>query len=67
MPAVMVTTPSAQSASPLQVLNAHEAAAVGTRVTTVPAKYRSEQSVPQSMPIGLEVTAPEPVRLTVSS
>src|SRR5260370_30010342 len=42
-----------------------EAAAV--RVTTVPLTYASEQSVPQLIPAGLEVTVPvpAPVRKTV--
>src|SRR5438874_12283823 len=45
---------------PLQPAKTESLAALAVRVTTVPLAYASEQSVPQLMPGGLEVTVPVP-------
>ena len=58
---VMVTEPSLQSASPLQLENVEPALGEAVRVTLVPELYGSEQSAPQLMPAGADVTVPEPV------
>jgi len=58
---VMVTDPSLQSASPLQLEKVDPPAGVGVSVTLVPELYDSEQSAPQLMPAGADVTVPEPV------
>ena len=65
--AFMVTTPSEQSASPLQPEKVEPAAGVDVKVTKVPDVYHSEQSLPQLMPAGLDVTVPlpEPALVTV--
>ena len=64
----IVTWPSAQSASPLHPANIDPAAAVGIRLTTAPSAYIAEQSTPQLIPAGSEVTVPLPLpaRFTVS-
>ena len=59
--AFTVTEPSVQSASPLQLEKVEPALGEAVRVTGVPSLYDSEQSAPQLMPAGLEVTVPEPV------
>ena len=64
--AVMVTTPSEQSASPLQPVKVEPVSAVAVRVITVPDVYISVQSVPQLMPAGAEVTVPLPVPALVT-
>ena len=58
--ASIVTTPSEQSASPAQPSKLEPPAAVAVSVTTVPARYDPEQSLPQLMPPGLLVTVPLP-------
>ena len=61
--ALIVTVPSAQSASPPKPAKVEPGAAVAVRVTTVPWSYRV-QSVPstlQLVPGGFLVTLPEPV------
>src|SRR5437016_5723315 len=45
---------------PLQPAKTESLAALAVSVTTVPLAYASEQSVPQLMPGGLEVTVPVP-------
>ena len=67
--AFRVTIPSAQSGLPDQPVKVDPAAAAALSVTTVPAVYDCEQSLPQLMPAGLLVTVPLPVpdRVTVSS
>src|SRR5262245_22716620 len=54
--------------APLQPVNVEPPVGVAVRLTTVPLLYGSEQSAPQLMPAGLEVTVPlpAPVLLTVS-
>ena len=59
--AFIVTDPSEQSASPLQLAKTELALGEAVRVTLVPELYGSEQSAPQLIPAGLEVTVPEPV------
>src|SRR3989338_4511091 len=59
--AFMVTEPSEQSASPLHPEKVEPALGEAVRVTLVPELYGSEQSAPQLMPAGSEVTVPEPV------
>jgi hypothetical protein len=56
----IVTTPSEQSASPVQPANVEPEAGVAMRETTVPEEYTSEQSLPHVMPEGLLVTEPLP-------
>ena len=46
--------------APLQPANVEDAVGVAVSVTTVPFTKRSEQSAPQLMPIGFDVTVPEP-------
>ena len=46
--------------APLQPPNVEDGVGVAVRVTTVPFTKRSEQSAPQLMPSGLDVTVPEP-------
>jgi hypothetical protein len=46
---------------PLQPANTDPVAAVGVRVTTLPAAKLSKQSEPQVMPVGLLTTVPDPV------
>jgi hypothetical protein len=46
---------------PLQPANTEPVAAVGVRVTTLPAVKLSKQSEPQLMPVGLLTTVPDPV------
>jgi len=46
---------------PLQPASVDPPAAVAVRVTLVPLAYGSEQSVPQLIPDGLELTVPLPV------
>jgi hypothetical protein len=62
--ALIVTTPSLQSASPLQPPNVEPLAGAAVSVTTVPLAYTSLQSPPQLMPGGLDVTVPLPVPVT---
>src|SRR5207237_514574 len=45
---------------PLQPANNEPDADVAVNVTTVPASYEAEHVAPQSMPAGLDVTAPLP-------
>jgi hypothetical protein len=45
---------------PLHPVNADPLAAVAVSVTAVPLTYGSEQSAPQLIPAGLEVTVPDP-------
>jgi hypothetical protein len=54
--------------APLQPANAHPAAGVAVSVTMVSLVNEAWQVVPQSMPVGTEVTVPLPVpaRLTLS-
>jgi len=59
--AVIVTTPSKQSASPLQPANVEPEAGIAVRDTKVPEEYVSEQSVPQLIPKGLLVMVPLPL------
>src|SRR5262245_54981778 len=58
---VMLTTPSAQSLSPLQPANVEPAVAVALSVTCVPLANAWLQSVPQEIPAGLLDTVPLPV------
>lgn len=53
---------------PLHPANSLPLAALAVKVTCVPELYDWEQVAPQFMPVGLEVTVPEPVPflLTVS-
>ena len=64
--AVIVTEPSVQSAFPLQPAKVDPVAGVGVKVTTLPEAYDSVQSVPQFTPVGLLVTPPFPVFVTVN-
>ncbi len=57
----IVTTPSAQSASPVQPAKVDVAFGVAVSVTDVPTEYDSLQSPGQLIPAGLEVTVPDPV------
>jgi hypothetical protein len=59
--ALIVTTPSLQSASPVQPLKVEPLAGAAVSVTTVPLEYVSLQSPPQLIPEGLDVTVPLPV------
>jgi phage tail protein X len=59
--AVIVTAPSAQSASPLQPANTDPVPAVALRVTVLLPGNASLQSVPQVIPAGVEVTEPDPL------
>src|SRR5688572_32813313 len=52
--------------APLQLKKTESAAADGKRVTEVPELYAWVQSLPQSMPLGSEVTVPLPVPLLVT-
>ena len=52
--------------APLHPPNAEPAAGAAISVTAVPGAYDSLQSLPQSIPAGLLVTVPLPVRWTVS-
>ncbi len=65
--AVIVTEPSVQSAFPLQPAKVDPVAGVGVKVTTLPEAYDSVQSVPQFTPVGLLVTSPFPVFVTVKT
>ena len=60
MLAVIVTTPSEQSAFPLQPANVEPDAGVAVRVTCVLMLYSSEQSEPQLMPLADTVPLPVP-------
>src|SRR3989344_8252558 len=67
--ASIVTTPSEQSASPLQPVNTESAAGDAVKVRTVPrvnSTYPPIQSVPQIIPKGEIVTVPLPVPVLVS-
>ncbi|HBX70870.1 MAG TPA: hypothetical protein DEH25_16200 [Chloroflexi bacterium] len=65
---VMVTVQSpVPLQAPLQLVKSEPVSAVAVRVTTVPSTKLSVQSKPQSMPLGLLVTFPVPVVLTVSA
>ena len=46
--------------APSQPVKVEPESAAAVSVTTVPTAYVSEQSVPQSIPAGLDVTAPLP-------
>ena len=46
---------------PVHPSNFEPEAAVAARVTSAPAEYISEQSLPQLMPVGLLATVPEPL------
>jgi len=67
--ALIVTVHVAPDAAsqPLQPVNCEFGAAAAVSVTDVPSVYGSEQSAPQSIPEGVEVTvpAPPPVVLTL--
>ena len=60
MLAFMVTVPVVEQ-SPPQFVNVEPVPAEAVSVTAVPEAYGSEQSAPQLIPAGLEVTVPEPV------
>ena len=51
---------------PLQLANVDPPAALAVRVTLVPLSYGSEQSAPQLIPAGLEVTVPLPLPVLVT-
>jgi hypothetical protein len=51
---------------PDQFVNVYPVPGVAVSVTDVPELYDWLQSEPQLMPVGLEVTVPEPDRPTVS-
>jgi hypothetical protein len=53
--------------APAQPLNVDGAVATAVSATTVPCTKRSEQSAPQSMPIGVDLTVPPPTRVTLST
>jgi hypothetical protein len=63
---VTVTVPSAQSAGPLHPSNLEPRFGVAVSLTTVPAVYDCEQSLPQVMSPGLLVTVPPPVPCLVT-
>jgi hypothetical protein len=63
----MVTIPSKQSESPLHPAKIEPEAGTGVKETTVPAEYRSEQSLPQVIPTGLLVTVPLPLPSAVTT
>ena len=63
----IVTVPSAQSGSPVQPAKVDVASGVAVRVTVVPTEYGSLQSPGQLIPVGLEVTVPEPVPAIVTA
>src|SRR3989442_4881316 len=52
--------------APLHPPNVEPAAGAAVSVTVVPGAYDSLQSLPQTMPAGLLVTVPLPMRWTVS-
>jgi hypothetical protein len=58
---VTVQVPVPEQPPPLQPLNVDPPAADAVSVTTVPPLYASEQSAPQLIPAGLDVTVPLPV------
>ena len=55
--------------APLQPVSVDDAVGVAVSVTTVPFTKRSEQSEPQLIPAGLDVTVPEPwpARVTLNT
>ncbi len=59
--ALIFTTPSRQSESPLQPANEESGEGVAVRVTTVPKTYDLKQSEPQLIPPISLVTVPVPV------
>ena len=63
--AFMVTEPSAQSLSPLQLEKVYPDAGVALRVTTVALEKLLVQVEPQLIPDGLLVTVPVPITATV--
>ena len=58
---VTLQVPVPEQPPPLQPEKTEPAPAEAVSVTLVPELYDSEQSAPQLMPAGLEVTVPEPV------
>jgi heme/copper-type cytochrome/quinol oxidase subunit 2 len=66
----MLTTqgPGPEHSAPLHPVNVEPVAAPAVSVTFVKDRYSWSQSVPQSIPTGVEVTVPdpEPVRITSS-
>ena len=56
-----VQVPVPEQPPPDQPAKVEPAVATAVRVTLVPELYTSEQSAPQLMPTGAEVTVPEPV------
>ena len=65
---VTVQLVSATLSQPLQPVNTELDAASAVSVTVAPLEYDAEQSAPQAIPCGAEVTvpAPSPVVATVS-
>lgn len=59
--ALIVTTPSVQSASPVHPTNEEPGIGVAVKVTTVPDTYDCIQSASHSIPSGVETTFHEPV------
>ena len=58
---VTLQVPVPEHPPPLQLEKVDPALGEAVKVTLVPELYGSEQSAPQLMPAGLEVTVPEPV------
>ena len=63
--AFIVTEPSAQSLSPLQLEKVYPEAGVAVRVTAVALEKLLVQVAPQLIPAGLLVTVPLPTTATV--
>src|SRR6185295_14463479 len=57
----IVTLPSAQSASPVQLARVEPEVGVAVNVTAAPAANELLHVTPQLMPAGVEVTTPVPV------
>src|SRR5688572_25126298 len=64
---VSVHGPVPEQPPPDQPLNDEPVAGVAVRVTIVPASKLSEQSAPQSMPAGAELTVPLPAPVLITA